>query len=102
MASRTARASARRAAWRVVGQLLDQLRGLTLQDAAKLVAFISAQDWSRVDANTRFTLLHEINNVITKLREQAGLPSFDDGFPPARGNAFLIIKQLVTGKSPPV
>jgi hypothetical protein len=35
-----------------------------------------------------------------KLRTKAGLPEFDDGFPPERATAFQIIKQMI-GKQPP-
>jgi hypothetical protein len=41
------------------------------------------------------TCLHEINDRITKLREQAGKPPFDDGMPPERNTGFLIVKQLM-------
>jgi hypothetical protein len=41
------------------------------------------------------TCPHEINDHITKLREQAGKPPFDDGVPPERNTGFLIIKHLM-------
>jgi hypothetical protein len=84
----------------LVGWLLDQLRELTLRDGAKLVAFIRAQDWSRVDANTKFVCLHEFNNGTTKLRVQAGMPPFDDGLPPERATVFLIIKPMIAELPP--
>jgi hypothetical protein len=81
----------------LVAQLLDVLRGLTLGGGAELVAFIRSQNWNCVDFDTRLCCLHEINDRITKLREQAGMPPFDDGFGPERINGFLIIKHMMIG-----
>jgi hypothetical protein len=85
----------------LVSELLAALHGLTLRDGAKIVAFVRAQDWSHVDADVRFTLLREINNAITRLREQAGMAPFDDGVAPERATAFLIIKDVMFGSKPP-
>lgn len=82
----------------LVEQLLDILRGLTLRGGGELVAFISSQNWSCVDFDTRLTCLHEINERITKLRELAGMPPFDDGFGPERTTGFLIVRQLMVGE----
>src|SRR5262245_65609165 len=64
----------------------DIMRGLMaqlkdLRSARELVEFISARDWSRVDANTRIVALHEINRAITKLRERMELTTIDDALP---------------------
>jgi hypothetical protein len=77
----------------------DIMRGLMaqlkdLRSARALVDFISARDWSRVDANTRMIALHEINNAIAKLRESQGAPFVDDPLPGQPDNAFRIIKNL--------
>jgi hypothetical protein len=85
----------------LVAELFAALHELTVKDGAKLVAFVRAQDWSHVKADVRFTLLHEINNAITRLREQAGMPPFDDGVVPERATAFLIIKDVMFGSKPP-
>jgi hypothetical protein len=79
----------------LVQQLFDVLRGLTLRGGAELIAFISSQNWSCVDFDTRLTCLHEINTRISKLRERAGMPPFDDGFPPERTTVFLLVKNLM-------
>jgi hypothetical protein len=81
----------------LVARLLEILRGLTLRDGAKLVGLIRAQNWDRVDFDTRFICLHEINERITILREQAGLAPFDDAMPPERTTGFLIIRQAMFG-----
>jgi hypothetical protein len=77
----------------------DIMRGLmaqlkNLRSARELVAFVSARDWSRVDADTRMTALHEINQAICRMREQNGLPFADDGVPGQPDNAYRIIKSL--------
>src|SRR5262249_53596943 len=60
----------------------DTMRGLMAQlkdlhSARALVDFISARDWSRIDANTRMIALHEISQAICRLRESQGLPALD-------------------------
>jgi len=65
-----------------------------LHSARALVDFISARDWSRVDANTRMIALHEINRAIAALRSKSGLPFVDDLLPGQPDNAYRIIKNL--------
>jgi hypothetical protein len=76
----------------VLERLMEQLKDL--RSARELVDFIAAQDWSAVDANTRFTALHEINNAITKLRQHENLTSIDDPLPGQPENAFWIVKRI--------
>lgn len=76
----------------VLAQLMAQLKNL--REARELVTFITAQDWSRVDADTRFTALHEINRAITALRESGGLTPIDDPLPGQPENAFRIVKAI--------
>jgi hypothetical protein len=73
---------------RVMAQLED------LRTARELVAALEAEDWSAVDDDTRFTVLHEIDCAISKLRERRGLPAFDDPLNDQPENAFRIIKHL--------
>ena len=77
----------------------DIMRGLMAQlkdlhSARALVDFISARDWSRVDANTRMIALHEISRAIAALRSKSGLPFVDDPLPGRPDNAYRIIKRL--------
>jgi hypothetical protein len=76
----------------VLARLMEELKDL--RSARELVDFIAAQDWSAVDANTRFTALHEINNAITKLRQHENLTSIDDPLPGQPENAFRIVKRI--------
>src|SRR5262249_50706038 len=83
----------------------DIMRGLMAQlkdlhSARALVDFISARDWSRVDANTRMIALHEINRAIVALRSKSGLEPISDPLPGHSDNAFRIIKNLFTSFPP--
>jgi len=79
----------------------DIMRGLMaqlkdLRSARELVDFISARNWSRVDANTRMIALHEINCAIVALRSKSGLEPISDPLPDQPDNAFRIIRNLFT------
>src|SRR5262249_30232165 len=63
----------------VMERLMTRLANL--RSARELVEFIDAQDWSAVDAETRFIALHEINQAICKLRERLNQPPIDDALP---------------------
>jgi hypothetical protein len=77
----------------VLAQLMAQLRDL--RSARELVAFVAAQNWDAVDANTRLVALHEINRAITKLRVRNKLPPFDEGLPDEPPNAFQMIRKII-------
>jgi hypothetical protein len=70
---------------------LEQLRS-----ARELVAFIAAQDWDAIDANTRLIALHEINKAICTLREKQGLPAIDDALPEEPLRAYQIIHGIIS------
>jgi hypothetical protein len=75
-----------------------------LGGARDLLAFVEAQDWTAVDAETRLVALHEINSAIAKLRERNGLPPIDDALEHERPNAFILIKKILfprERKAPP-
>jgi hypothetical protein len=80
----------------VLERLMAQLKDL--RSARELVDFIAAQDWAAVDADTRFTALHQINAAITTLRETNALPPFNDAIPwtDERPTAFQIIRGILT------
>jgi hypothetical protein len=75
----------------VLERVMTQLK--ELRSARELVESIAAQDWSAVDSGTRSVALHEINNAITRLREQIRLLPIDDALPSERANAFVLIKE---------
>jgi hypothetical protein len=76
----------------VLERLMEQLKAL--RSARELVGFIATQNWSEVDADTRLTVLHQINTAIPKLREKSGMEPIDDPLPGQPDNASRIIKRL--------
>ena len=79
----------------MVERLVFILKGLTLESAPLLLAYIRGVDWATVDYPTRLTVLHEVNAAITRLRERNGLSPFDDGFPGDPPNVFQIIRTIL-------
>jgi len=77
----------------VMSRLLAQLKHP--RAARELVAFIKAQDWATVDADTRLAALHEINIAIMRLRERAGQESIDDALPSEPLRAFQLIRNIM-------
>jgi len=77
----------------VMRRLMAQLENL--RSARELVGFISAQDWSAVDNDTRATALHEIDAAITTLRQGNGLAPIDDALPGDRDTVFQVIKRIL-------
>jgi hypothetical protein len=63
---------------------------------AQLIGFIGAIDWGSIDYQTRLTVLHEVNEAITKFRESQKLDPIDDPLPGAPPNAFQVIRGIVT------
>jgi hypothetical protein len=74
-------------------RLLYLLKSLELRSATVLLAFVRGIDWTAVPSATRSTVLHEINDSITRLRIKHGLAPFDDGWPGERDSAFVTIRQ---------
>jgi hypothetical protein len=81
----------------VMGRLMAQLKDL--RSARELVAFIEAQDWSAVDADTRHIALHQIDTAITELREHAGQEPIDDALAGEPLRAFQLIYNIVNSVS---
>lgn len=77
--------------------LLEPLVALLpkLTTPAPLLAFLQAQDWNCIDADTRCVVLHEIQTAIIRVRERQGLEPFDDPLPGERENVFRIIRALL-------
>jgi hypothetical protein len=77
--------------------LLEPLVALLpkLTTPAPLLTFLQAQDWNRVDADTRCVVLHEIQTAIIRIRERQGLEPFNDPLPGEQENVFRIIRALL-------
>jgi hypothetical protein len=83
-----------------VSELMTLLDRLKLSSAAALLAFIERTDWHEVDYGTRLTVLHQINDRITRMRARHGLPPFDDPLPGQPDNVFRRIKHTLFSPSP--
>jgi hypothetical protein len=83
-----------------VAELMVLLDRLELSSAAALLACVQRTDWSTVSYDVRFTVLHQINQTIARLRERNGLPAIDDPLPGQPDNVFRRIKQMVFAAPP--
>jgi hypothetical protein len=83
----------------MIAELLILLDQLEMSSAAMLLDFMQRSDWNAVDYNTRFAILHEINQAIERMRTRHGLPPIDDPLPPKQ-NVFLCIKHMLFPPSP--
>jgi hypothetical protein len=79
----------------MVAELMAVLDRLELNSAAILLAAVQRTDWHDVDPNTRFTVLHQINETISRLRERNSMPAIDDPLPDQPDNVFRRIKKLM-------
>ena len=84
----------------MVAKLMALLDQLELDSAAVLLDFMRHIDWGGVDHNTRFELLHRINQAIERVRVRAGLPPIDDPLPHQPDNVFRRIKSMLFPPSP--
>jgi hypothetical protein len=76
----------------IATQVVEFLKTMSPGSAGALLELMRGQAWAAVDADTKFELLHTINDAITRLRERSGLAPIDDALPDQRANAFLVIK----------
>jgi hypothetical protein len=75
-----------------VAELMTLLDRLELNSAATLLACVQRTDWSTVSYDVRFTVLHQINQTIVRVRERNGLPAIDDPLPGESDSLFRRIK----------
>jgi hypothetical protein len=75
----------------IVADVVSVLNHLNIDSAGKLLACVQAVNWTAVSYSTRLTLLHQINERITQVREGAGLVGLDDPLAPAM-NMFFVVK----------
>ena len=84
-----------------IAELITLLDRLELSSAAVLLAvlldFIRRSDWSAVSYDTRFTVLHHINERITRMRERHDLAPFDDPLPGQPDNVFRVVRAILNG-----
>jgi hypothetical protein len=83
-----------------VAELMSLLDRLELNSAAALLACVQRIDWSAISYDVRFTLLHQINQTIARLRERNGMAAIDDPLPGQPDNVFRRIKQMLFAAPP--
>jgi hypothetical protein len=76
-----------------VTALLAFLKELTLEREAELVGFVQADSWHHADPDTRFLAMRLVGGRLATLRENAGLPPFDDPLPDEPPSTFLRIRE---------
>ena len=69
--------------------------------SASACSLVSSAGLDSVSYDVRLTILHELNTAITRLREQQGMPPFDDRVPGERDNVFRRIKHILLFAAPP-
>jgi hypothetical protein len=79
----------------IATQVVEFLKTMSPGSAGALLELMRGQAWAAVDADTKFELLHTINDAITRLRERSGLAPIDDALPDQRESAFLLIKETL-------
>jgi hypothetical protein len=58
-------------------------------------------DWTSVSSDVRLTVLHQINQSITRLRERNGMTGIDDPLPSQPDNVFRRIRHILLCAAPP-
>jgi hypothetical protein len=87
-----------------LGELFRMLDNLQHIQPSQLIGLTRFIDWTVIDADTKLTVLHEINISITRFREKRGLEPIDDTVsdePPFRViKAILFPARAPTGAKP--
>jgi hypothetical protein len=79
----------------IATQVMPFLETMTPASGAALLALMRGYCWENVDPNTKFILLHEINDAITRMREKHGMAPIDDPLPGEKVNAFLALCEML-------
>jgi hypothetical protein len=75
--------------------VMDLLLNIETTPASRLIARVRSIDWSTIAYDVRLTLLHQINEAVTALREARGLAPIDDGLEHEPDGVFRLTKQLL-------
>jgi hypothetical protein len=84
----------------VVVNVISVLERLGMGSAAELLGRVQRTEWSTVSDNVRTTVLHQINQMITRLRERNGMAGIDDPLPGQPDNVFRRIKHMLFAAPP--
>jgi len=80
---------------RTLIELFRMFASLQCVKPAQLIGFVGTINWSKIDSQTRLTVLHELNAAITKYREKRGLPPIDDPLPGAAPSAYQVVYKTI-------
>jgi hypothetical protein len=78
-----------------IAALLAFLKELSLEREAELVELVQANSWHCADPDTRYLVMRLIAGRLAQLRENAGLPPFDDPLPDEPPSVFLRIREML-------
>jgi len=84
----------------VLHELLRMFENLKHVQPTQLIGFVHSIDWSAIDYQTKLTVIHELNQAITGIREKHGLVPIDDGLPGEPETPFRTIRTIVLTRSP--
>lgn len=84
----------------VLHELFHMFANLKHIQPMQLIGYVQSIDWDSIDYNTRLTVIHELNNAITRFREKRGLEPIDDALPGEPDTPFRMIKAIVLAPSP--
>ena len=79
----------------VLSELFRMFKNLKHVQPSQLIGYVQSIDWSAIDYATKLTVIHEINNAITKFREKRGLDPIDDSLPGQPESPFRAIKAIL-------
>jgi hypothetical protein len=78
-----------------LARLVAFLDAMTVESASTLIECVRAGAWHSADADTRFLVLHLVGAAIVRLREQNGMPPFDDPLFDQPPNVFLVLREML-------
>ena len=79
----------------IVKRIMEIVRNFTPQKMPTLLRLMRSVDWRPVNANTKFTILHELNGAIAALRESENRVPFNDSLPGEEPTLFQIIREML-------
>jgi hypothetical protein len=85
----------------VLAELFRMLDHLECIQPSQLIGLARAIDWMAIPYDVKLTVLHWVNNSITKYRDKRGLEPIDDNLPGQPDTPFRTIKAIIFAASPP-
>jgi hypothetical protein len=61
----------------------------------QMIGMVKSIDWPTIDADTKFTVVHEVGVAISKFRTRRGLDAFDDALPGQPDGPYRTIRAIV-------